>query len=185
LLATMPNMEEPIMKISDEIYEKMPTHLRALFQEVHYEGCPMAEFAKYGERKSGGDMPAGRCVNDPDKLFGKITSTHRVSFKDTGSAARFFYSAKASKKDRMGSKHPTVKPLALMRYLCRLVTPPNGIVLDPFAGSGTTGQAAQEEGFHAIIIEKDREYFQDIERRIYRVEDNDQTTPQPIRPKDG
>ena len=60
-----------------------------------------------------------------------------------GSAARFFYCAKASKKDRgEDNKHPTVKPTDLMRYLCRLVTPPNGIVLDPFMGSGSTGKAA-------------------------------------------
>jgi site-specific DNA-methyltransferase (adenine-specific) len=67
---------------------------------------------------------------------------------DFGSAAQFFYCAKASKADRAGSAHPTVKPLALMRYLCRLITPPGGIVLDPFAGSGTTLQAAVQEGFH-------------------------------------
>jgi site-specific DNA-methyltransferase (adenine-specific) len=83
-----------------------------------------------------------------------------------GSAARFFYSAKASKKERRGSKHPTVKPLALMRYLVRLVTPPGGVVLDPFAGSGTTGEAARAEGFKAILIEQQREYQRDIQRRV-------------------
>lgn len=82
------------------------------------------------------------------------------------SAARFFYCAKASKADRAGSKHPTVKPLSLMRYLCRLVTPPGGTVLDPFAGSGTTGQAAVEEGFDVILIEREAEYVADIERRL-------------------
>lgn len=85
-----------------------------------------------------------------------------------GSPSRFFYCAKASKKDRAGSKHPTVKPIALMRYLCRLVTPPGGTVLDPFAGSGTTLQAAQEEGFHAIGIEREAEYVADIKRRLAR-----------------
>ncbi|MFN9291945.1 MAG: DNA methyltransferase, partial [Planctomyces sp.] len=60
-----------------------------------------------------------------------------------GEAARFFYCAKASKKDRgEGNNHPTVKPTDLMRYLCRLVTPPNGIVLDPFMGSGSTAVAS-------------------------------------------
>jgi site-specific DNA-methyltransferase (adenine-specific) len=54
--------------------------------------------------------------------------------------------------------HPTVKPLALMRYLCRLVTPPGGIVLDPFAGSGSTCRAAFVEGFQFIGIEIDEEY---------------------------
>ena len=85
---------------------------------------------------------------------------------DTGSAARFFYSAKASKADRAGSKHPTVKPLALMRYLCRLVTPPGGTVLDPFAGSGTTLQAAVDEGFAAFGIEREDEYVTDIRKRM-------------------
>lgn len=84
----------------------------------------------------------------------------------SGSAARFFYCAKASAKDRIGSKHPTVKPVALMRWLVRLVTPPSGIVLDPFAGTGTTGQAAVEEGFNAILIEREEEYRADILRRM-------------------
>lgn len=84
---------------------------------------------------------------------------------DSGSAARFFYAAKASKKERAGSKHPTVKPLALMRYLCRLVTPPGGTVLDPFAGTGTTGQAALQEGFDAILIELDAEHVGVAEKR--------------------
>jgi site-specific DNA-methyltransferase (adenine-specific) len=53
-----------------------------------------------------------------------------------------------------------------MRYLCRLITPPGGIVLDPFAGSGTTGQAALEEGFKAILIEKEQEYITDIKNRL-------------------
>ena len=85
-----------------------------------------------------------------------------------GSAARFFYSAKASKADRAGSKHPTVKPLALMRYLCRLVTPPGGRVLDPFAGSGTTGEAACLEGFAPTLIEAEAEHVADIQRRMAR-----------------
>jgi site-specific DNA-methyltransferase (adenine-specific) len=90
----------------------------------------------------------------------------KQNYDGVGSAARFFYSAKASKKERRGSKHPTVKPLALMRYLVRLITPPGGIVLDCFAGSGTTGEAARAEGFKAILIEQQREYQRDIQRRI-------------------
>ena len=85
---------------------------------------------------------------------------------DTGSAARFFYSAKASKADRAGSKHPTVKPIKLMQWLCRMLTPPGGIVLDPFAGSGTTGAAAILEGFQSILIEREDEYVADIQRRL-------------------
>jgi len=86
---------------------------------------------------------------------------------DTGSAARFFYCAKASKRDRGGSnKHPTVKPTDLMRYLCRLITPPGGIVLDPFAGSGSTLLAADREGFDAIGIEMNPQYAEMARKRI-------------------
>jgi len=83
-----------------------------------------------------------------------------------GTAARFFYTAKADSDDRIGSKHPTVKPVDLMRYLCRLITPPGGTVLDPFAGTGTTGEAAWLEGFQAILVEREAEYMADIERRM-------------------
>lgn len=111
-----------------------------------------------------------------------------------GSAARFFYCPKASKKDRdeglegfalrvaggmsgrhdgtLGSvtmsrnTHPTVKPTDLMRYLCRLVTPPNGTVLDPFMGSGSTGKAAMLEGFNFIGIEREAEYIEIAKARI-------------------
>lgn len=89
-----------------------------------------------------------------------------VHFSDSGSAARFFYTAKADKLDRIGSKHPTVKPVDLMQWLCRLVTPPGGLVLDPFAGSGSTGEAAWREGFRAILIEREEEYQADIAERL-------------------
>lgn len=82
-------------------------------------------------------------------------------------AYRFKYSPKASKSDRgEGNNHPTVKPIALMRYLVRLVTPPQGTVLDPFTGSGSTGVAALREGFNFIGIEREQEYVTIAERRI-------------------
>jgi site-specific DNA-methyltransferase (adenine-specific) len=84
---------------------------------------------------------------------------------------RFFYCAKASPSERgEGNSHPTVKPLALMRYLCRLVTPPGGIVLDPFAGSGSTGKACALEGFRFICIERETEYCKIAEARIASVD---------------
>lgn len=92
---------------------------------------------------------------------------------DSGSAARFFYSAKADSADRLGSKHPTVKPVDLIAYLCRLITPPGGVVLDPFAGSGTTGMACLREGFRAILIERDEDYIADIRRRLAHVRGDD------------
>lgn len=97
-----------------------------------------------------------------------ITLTNsEVGAKDSApSSARFHYSAKASKADRAGSKHPTVKPVSLMQWLCRLITPPGGTVLDPFAGSGTTGAACRLDGFRAVLIEREAEYQQDIRNRF-------------------
>jgi site-specific DNA-methyltransferase (adenine-specific) len=92
---------------------------------------------------------------------------------DTGSAARFFYTAKADKQDRLRSKHPTVKPVDLIRYLIRLVTPPGGTILDCFAGSGTTGMAALAEGYNAVLVEREAEYIADIRRRVAHVEGAD------------
>lgn len=83
------------------------------------------------------------------------------------SGARFFYSAKTSKDDReTDNNHPTVKPTTLMAYLCRLVTPPGGTVLDPFMGSGSTGKAATVNGFRFIGIERDPAYHKIAMARI-------------------
>lgn len=107
---------------------------------------------------------------------------YQKSYTDSGSASRFFYEApfteedyaplfycaKAGKAERGESKHPTIKPVSLMRYLCRLVTPPGGVVLDPFAGSGATGEGALLEGFSVVMIERDAENLPDIQFRITR-----------------
>lgn len=86
---------------------------------------------------------------------------------DSGGASRFFYVAKASKKDKgADNTHPTVKSQALMSYLINMITPPDGIVLDPFMGSGTTGVAAIKNGFAFIGIEKETEYYTISEKRI-------------------
>lgn len=108
-----------------------------------------------------GRWPANVVHDGSDEVWDLFPET-----KPEGSPARFFYSAKASKADRAGSKHPTVKPVALMQWLCRLITPPGGTVLDPFAGSGTTGQAATLEGFKSILIEREQEYINDIKNRL-------------------
>lgn len=101
------------------------------------------------------------------KVTGKRERVKGAFHADTGSASRFFYCAKASKRERgEGNNHPTVKPVSLMRYLCRLVTPPSGAVLDPFAGSGTTGVAAIMEGFNFIGIDMDEGYCEIAKRRI-------------------
>lgn len=96
---------------------------------------------------------------------------------DSGSAARFFnsfphdsdpimYCGKAKKSDKAGSRHPTVKPVPLMEWLVTLVTPPGGTVLDPFGGSGTTGQAAHNLGFDCILMEAEQQFAADIRRRF-------------------
>lgn len=107
----------------------------------------------------------------------RAEGTPMISYGDEGSAARFFhqfgpdtdplfYHPKAGKQDRAGSKHPTVKPIALMQYLMRHITPPGGTVLDPFAGSGTTAEAAQREGFDCILMEAEPEYVEFLEQRF-------------------
>ena len=92
-----------------------------------------------------------------------------TGISDLGGASRFFYTAKASTAERPrvdGVAHPTVKPLDLMQYLVRLVTPPGGTVLEPFAGSGTTLEACIAEGFQCIGIELTDEYLPLIMQRI-------------------
>jgi DNA modification methylase len=126
-----------------------------------------------GERKS----PATYNRNAPNTHwlgFGRKTGEVQVGYGDQGGASRFFYCPKAAKGERnaginqqsASNVHPTVKPIDLMRYLCRLVTPPGGTVLDPFLGSGTTGIAAHLEGFEFIGIEREAEYMEIAAARI-------------------
>jgi DNA modification methylase len=100
-------------------------------------------------------------------VFGNGQSALSLNqFIDSGSAARFFYTAKADAEDRSGSKHPTIKPVDLIQWLVRLVTPKGGTILDPFAGSGSTGEAAWREGMKCVLIEREEEYLVDIRRRL-------------------
>ena len=151
--------------------------------------------AMFPETKSGG-YPAEGGQRSQVSTFGKPTARGEQKFTSSeGSAARFFYCAKASRKDRheglpdpghqfkhgstlrkvenaetQGNNHPTVKPTELMRYLCRLVTPAGGLVLDPFMGSGSTGKAALLEGFRFIGIDLDPGYFAIAEARVRPIE---------------
>jgi site-specific DNA-methyltransferase (adenine-specific) len=140
------------------------------------EGCPVAGLdAQTGTLTSG--KPTARQASGADRA-GNTSAAYNaeshpaggqmVGYGDTGGASRFFpqlnwspeydlpfmYQAKAGKKERPrlpdGTAHSTVKPLALMRWLARLVTPPGGVLIDPFCGTGTTLQAARLEGFRAI-----------------------------------
>jgi site-specific DNA-methyltransferase (adenine-specific) len=107
-----------------------------------------------------------RGINHTATSYGQGDGKETHDYRDSGSAARFFYTAKATKAERQGVTHPTVKPIDLMAYLCRLVTPPGGTVLDPFMGSGTTIKAAFSEGFNAIGIERDPAYFEMAQHRM-------------------
>jgi len=127
--------------------------------------------AGFPETKSAGKARdgSGAIVSDEYNASGYHLPPNRNMhrFGDKGSAARFFYCPKASKADRNeGNVHPTVKPTALMAYLCRLITPAGGTVLDPFMGSGSTGKAAVREGFDFIGCELDADYHAIAKARI-------------------
>jgi site-specific DNA-methyltransferase (adenine-specific) len=133
---------------------------------AHDGGAEVVEaFAAFGDTQRG-HFPVARGRS-------RITTVGHVgqtgldeSRGDTGSAARFFYCAKADDEDRWGSRHPTVKPVELLKWLVPLVTPPRGTFLDPFSGSGTSGVAALATGRNAILIEQDAGYIADIRERI-------------------
>lgn len=117
--------------------------------------------AQTGVKKSG-KPGVRRKAHETNAMAGRlgVTGQQETGYGDSGGVSRFFYVAKAGKKERnaglpegLENKHPTVKPISLMRWLCRLVTPPGGLVLDPFCGSGTTLCAAVAEGFRAIGVE--------------------------------
>lgn len=111
-------------------------------------------------------------IESPNGIYGKMPPRYDAIKREekNKSASRFFYTSKASKKDRgEGNSHLTVKPTDLMCYLCRLITPPNGIVFDPFMGSGSTGKAALLEGFRFYGIEKELEYLEIAQHRIENI----------------
>ena len=112
-----------------------------------------------------GTEPSSAAVGT--RCFNAMARTANSEPRDSSpsSAARFFYCAKADSDERAGGNHPTVKPLALMKYLIQLVSRPGDTVLDPFGGSGTTGEAAQELGRNAILIELNPAYCELIRRR--------------------
>jgi site-specific DNA-methyltransferase (adenine-specific) len=141
-----------------------PTHRN--FKAAEYEGPSGYRTVRTQDTTTGGS-PLGRW---PANFI------HDGSDEATaglGEAARFFYTPKAGREDReegcddVGRNiHPTVKPTDLMRYLCRLVTPPGGTVLDPFTGSGSTGRGAVLEGFDFIGCELSPEYAEIARARI-------------------
>jgi DNA modification methylase len=126
--------------------------------------------AQSGERPSG-SRAEGVMRGLTGAVYGDGGEFHSPAIDaNSGGASRFFYTSKSSRADRNTSgadnTHPTVKPTDLMRWLVRLVTPPGGLVLDPFAGSGSTLVAARAEGFRAIGIEREQEYADICVRRL-------------------
>lgn len=124
-------------------------------------------YGKFGRvpfnKRSGEASAERRYTEEGASDFAMLPGARR---SDGGSAARFFFSAKAGADDRFGSRHPTVKPVELMKWLVALVTPTGGTCLDPFAGSGTTGVAALAAGRNAILIEREATYCDDIRARL-------------------
>lgn len=152
------------VKLPESTIARMPVHLRALFERCQnpakdevVDAFPTSKDGIAGAR-TGQNGIAAAGLGAYEETWG--------GYGGEGSAARFFYTAKADAEDRMGSKHPTVKPVSLMRWLCTLITPPGGTVLDPFAGTGSTGLGAIGAGFKPILIEREEEYFSDIIRRF-------------------
>lgn len=133
-------------------------------------------FPDTGKSSGGGMHTRGTAGEETTNTYGSYTggtATKSVGIGDSGSAARFFYCAKASKRDRgEGNDHPTVKPNALMRWLVRLVCPQGGTVLDPFMGSGSTGVACMQEGMRFVGIDMDEHYCDIANARISKETDN-------------
>ena len=148
--------------------------------ETHARSCPVSILGEQGGAKQASARPniQGKIYSTPAKIYSNLGDRIRqCGYTDTGTAAKFFkqlphdretldtfhYFTKASQKDRscdgaVENIHPTVKNRSLMRYFCKLITPPGGVVLDPFGGSGSTAIGAIEEGFNYLLIEKEEEY---------------------------
>ena len=153
------------MKIDATTHQKLPEHLKALFQQAPNPSRDEVLALFPDSAGAGASLPRVK-ITGYGSGIGTGESAYlggeRIPFNaGSGSAARFFYCPKASKADRnsggVDNVHETVKPTDLMAYLCRLVTPPGGVVLDPFMGSGSTGKAAVAEGFRFIGCELDQD----------------------------
>ena len=174
---------------SDEVLAAFPD-AKGQQGDISFDAPSPKTSGIYGAMKRQGE-PSQDSENEGGVGFKMKPGARRL---DSGSAARFFYCAKASRKDRdeglggfekkyaardngfsdklsdtkepRANIHPTVKPTSLMAYLCRLITPPGGTILDPFMGSGSTGKAAVLEGFNFVGIEREDEYMPIAEARI-------------------
>lgn len=138
---------------------------------INIAGCRVGDEVVVSHNAPAGTFAGGEEDRGSDTSeYRENTGRWPANFIHDGLAegwSKFFYCPKAGKKDRgVSNDHPTVKPTDLMAYLCRLVTPPNGIILDPFMGSGSTGKAAIREGFLFVGIELDPAYVDISDARI-------------------
>ena len=140
------------------------------------DDCPVKILDEQSGKVGGGN---GKPIHAGDfgknGVYGKAKGATTQSYKDKGGASRFFYNAKVSKKERNAAgknTHPTVKPIALMKYLIKLITPQGGKVLDPFMGSGSTGMACVELGNSFIGMEREVEYYEIATDRIEHTKEN-------------
>jgi hypothetical protein len=155
--------------IRDRSGETHPTYGDAGSAARFFQQCPWSEEDRdlaereNSTRENATSAPVGRW---PANLIAIGNSIGQSAAEPSAANKRLWYSSKAADDSRLGSSHPTVKPLSLISYLCRLICPPGGVVLDCFAGTGTTAEAAIREGMKAILIEREPAYLQDIERRM-------------------
>lgn len=160
----------------------------------HGTGAINIDACRIGESGGTKDFPTG-VGNKKNEVFGKYGAAETKEIDGLGrfpanilhdgsrevldyfptGAGKFFYSAKADKAEKIDREdsHPTVKPVDLMSWLCRLVTPPGGRILDPFGGTGSTGIGGALEGFNVTLIERDPGYYKDILTRIERTTGDD------------
>lgn len=167
-------VKQPFTGVVKEVTGRFPANLVLSHNTDCVESCTpdcavSALDKQSGILKSGAFKQTGLSANSEQPGGWKTGNRLEKDFgpANSGGASRFFYVAKASKKDKgSDNTHPTVKSSGLMTYLIKLITPPNGVVLDPFAGSGTTLVAAKNLGHSFIGIEKDSEYIKIINKRI-------------------
>jgi site-specific DNA-methyltransferase (adenine-specific) len=138
---------------TDRVWGGHPS--RSIYGDKHPSRANHAGASSHDRTEALGRWPSNLLLDDPDLLAGH---------------SHLFWCAKAAPGEKHGSGHPCVKPLGLMRYLTRLIGFPGASILDPFAGTGTTGQAALLEGMRPVMIERETAYVADIERRLARFE---------------
>ena len=159
-------------------HEPIVVARKGINRDLNIDECRIEYVSEY-DKKHQSDIARGQDNATNGKIFGKgrtKASTHNPEGRYPANVihdglqenwSSYFYCAKPPKSEKGDDNtHPTVKPQELMKYLCRLVTPKGGTVLDPFMGSGSTGMAAKDEGFEFIGIEREKEYFEIAEKRI-------------------